>query len=229
MTNFLQREIVITEDGSNTLFVPGLDEHFHSTHGAIQESDYVFIRNGLSTLNKQKLVVLEAGFGTGLNALLTALNKGDREIRYFSLEKYPLTEKEYSRLNYPNLLPGSAREMFLGIHNCPWNTPAEITPGFQLTKLEVDLLCFDFADLPCFDLIYFDAFSPGKQAEMWEESVLKRIAAHTASKGVFVTYCAQGEVRRRLSRSGFLMQRIPGPPGKKEMLWGEKMHSCYPV
>jgi len=229
MNDFMQREIVITEDGSHTFFVPGMNEHFHSTHGAIQESNHVFIQNGLLKCNKQELVVMETGFGTGLNVLLTLMNLGERNIRYFSIEKYPLTDNEYNRLNYPALVSEGFHDLFLSIHQCEWNKEAEIVPGFRLTKLPADLTGFSFNGLPRFDLIYFDAFAPGKQPEMWQESIFSKIAEHTLPRGVFVTYCAQGEVRRTLTRVGFKMQRIPGPPGKKEMLLGEKTDSCHSI
>ncbi len=229
MNNLLQREIITTEDGSHTLYVPDLEEHYHSIHGAIQESDHVFIRNGLLKCNKQKLSVLEIGFGTGLNVLLSLINKGEREITYFSLEKYPLTAHEYTQLNYPDFLPGNTREIFLDIHRSEWNKATEIVPGFQLTKLHADLTGIDFESLPCFDLIFFDAFAPARQPEMWQEPVFFKIAEHTSPSGIFVTYCARGEVRRALTRVGFNMKRIPGPPGKKEMLFGEKTNSCHTV
>jgi tRNA U34 5-methylaminomethyl-2-thiouridine-forming methyltransferase MnmC len=229
MNDFMHREIIITEDGSHTLFVPELKEHFHSIHGAIQESNHVFIQNGLFQNNKQKLVVLETGFGTGLNVLLTLINRGARDISYFSIEKYPLTANEYNQLNYPALISESLQDLFLSIHQCEWNKEAEIVPGFRLTKVHADLTEFSFKSLPCFDLVYFDAFAPGKQPEMWKEPIFSKIAEHTSPQGIFVTYCAQGEVRRTLTRVGFKMQKIPGPPGKNEMLFGEKMDSCFSV
>jgi tRNA U34 5-methylaminomethyl-2-thiouridine-forming methyltransferase MnmC len=228
MNNFMQRKIMITEDGSHTLFLPELNEHFHSIHGAIQESNHVFIQNGLFKCNKKKLVVLETGFGTGLNVLLTLINRGERDISYFSIEKYPLTANEYTLLNYPVLISESSPDLFLSLHQCEWNKETEIVPGFRLTKIQADLTEFGF-NLPNFDLIYFDAFAPGKQPEMWTESIFSRIAKHTLPEGIFVTYCAQGEVRRTLTRVGFKMQKVPGPPGKNEMLFGEKTDSCYSV
>lgn len=229
MIDFMQREFIITEDGSHTLFVPELNEHYHSVHGAIQESRHVFIQHGLLKSNKQKLVVLETGFGTGLNVLLTLINRGERDISYFSIEKYPLAANEYSHLNYPALISESAEDLFLSIHQCEWNKEAEIAPGFRLTKIHADLTEFGFESLPHVDLVYFDAFAPGKQPEMWKEAIFSKIAAHTSPHGIFVTYCAQGEVRRTLTRVGFKMQRVPGPPGKNEMLFGEKEDSFSPV
>ena len=222
-THLMIRTIIETEDGSHTLYVPELEEHFHSTHGAIQESNHVFIKNGLLRCCKNEIKLLEVGFGTGLNALLTLINKGDKIIHYFSLEKYPLSINEYSQLNYPKLANGEWEQEFNLMHSCAWNKPVEIVPGFVLIKINEDLTTFDF-NLPLMDLIYFDAFAPGKQPEMWEESILSKIASQTSDGGVFATYCAKGEVRRSLIRSGFNMQRIAGPPGKMEMLYGEKDH-----
>ncbi|MGV8095284.1 MAG: tRNA (5-methylaminomethyl-2-thiouridine)(34)-methyltransferase MnmD [Mangrovibacterium sp.] len=223
MNDFTKREIVITEDGSYTFYVPELEEHFHSIYGAIQESNHVFIQNGLFKCKKQKLVVLETGFGTGLNVLLTLINKGEREIRYFSLEKYPLTANEYNRLNYPDLIPGNTQDLFLTIHQCEWNKEAEIVPGFLLTKLQADLTDFSFKSFPCFDLIYFDAFAPGKQPEMWAEPVFSKIAEHTSPKGIFVTYCAQGEVRRTLNQGRIFNATDSGTTRKKRDVIGREI------
>lgn len=219
----MERKIILTADGSHTLFVPELDEHFHSVHGAIQESMHVFIQNGLNAATKDELCIFEVGFGTGLNVLLTLANQGQKHIRYFSIEKYPLTEAEYSKLNFADLLSDQLAGQFQKMHACSWNEAHVIAPDFELTKLGSDLTTFNVSALPAFDLIYFDAFAPNKQADMWSEEIFRKLAEHTNFGGLFVTYCAQGEVRRKLIRSGFNMKRIPGPPGKKEMLFGEKI------
>ncbi|MGE4587546.1 MAG: tRNA (5-methylaminomethyl-2-thiouridine)(34)-methyltransferase MnmD [Mangrovibacterium sp.] len=226
MEHDLQRRLMLTEDGSHTIYVPELEEHYHSVHGAVQESVHVFIQNGLQRCQKQKLTILEAGFGTGLNALLSLAGRGKRDIHYISLEKYPLDESEYSRLNYSRFVPGTTQEQFLQLHLSAWNKPVEIVKGFRLYKLKTDLTKTNLSSLAPVDLIYYDAFSPRKQPEMWEETLFRKIAACTADEGIFATYCAQGEVRRRLNRSGFRMQRLAGPPGKKEMLFGEKSGSA---
>ncbi|WP_205461863.1 tRNA (5-methylaminomethyl-2-thiouridine)(34)-methyltransferase MnmD [Mangrovibacterium lignilyticum] len=218
----MERKIILTSDGSHTLFVPELEEHFHSVHGAIQESMHVFITNGLLNTSKPDICIFEVGFGTGLNALLTLANKGAKSVRYFSIEKYPLLPSEFEQLNFAKLLSGELQGQFQLMHQCEWNSPHIITPGFELTKLEADLTNFSFQDFPDFDLIYFDAFAPNKQGDMWAEDIFRNLSDHTNPRGIFVTYCAQGEVRRKLIRSGFEMQRIPGPPGKKQMLYGEK-------
>ena len=218
----MQRQIISTEDGSHTFYIPEMDEHFHSVHGAIQESEHIFIRNGLLRCSKKKIFIFEAGFGTGLNAFLTLVNRGDKEINYCSIEKYPLTPKEYEKLNYPQLLGASNNGIFLRMHRCGWNKPERIIQGFNLLKIKADLLETNLTDLPFFDLIYYDAFAPSKQPELWDEKILTAIASHTSRHGIFITYCAKGEVRRSLTRCGFKMQRLAGPPGKKEILYGEK-------
>lgn len=219
----MERLIITTADGSHTLFVPEMNEHFHSVHGAIQESMHVFIRNGLEQCAGLEITVFEVGFGTGLNALLSLVHMGNRQIRYYSIERHPLNEAEYHNLNLARQLSPDLEPYFVAMHRAPWNQCAEIKPGFTLCKIEDDFPDFSTAGLPLFDLIYFDAFAPDKQAEMWDEAIFAKLSAHTSPGGVFVTYCAKGEVRRRLIRSGFNMKRIPGPPGKKEMLFGQKI------
>ena len=218
--NDFNRNIVPTEDGSHTLYVPSIDEHYHSIHGAILESTHVFINNGLNVCTKSNITILEVGFGTGLNALLSLIYKGNKDIQYVGIEKYPLSENEIKMLNHGFLVDN---ELFRQIHLCDWNKAVMISENFNLTKLHTDFLKLDFSIFPSFDLIYFDAFAPEKQEEMWQEVNFYKIAQHTSIGGIFVTYCAKGEVRRRLERCGFKMTRIPGPPGKKEMLLGKKI------
>ncbi|WP_372775221.1 tRNA (5-methylaminomethyl-2-thiouridine)(34)-methyltransferase MnmD [Mangrovibacterium sp.] len=219
----MERKIILTADGSQTFFVPELNEHFHSVHGAIQESMHVFITSGLMGITKDEICIFEVGFGTGLNALLTLANKKpNQRIRYFTIEKYPLKPDEYNCLDYPRQIDPKLEPAFQLMLGSEWNLPVQIEPNFEFTKFHDDLTNFDFHGLPLFDLIYFDAFAPGKQQEMWTDALFSKLAAHTKAGGIFVTYCAQGEVRRSLIRSGFNMKRIQGPPGKKEMLFGEK-------
>lgn len=218
----MKRIIEVTEDGSHTLFIPEMDEHFHSVHGAIQESMHVFIENGLKKCSRQKINILEVGFGTGLNALLSLLYKGEKEVNYYSLEKYPLAEEEFMQLNYAQLLDTELQPVFLKLHQCEWNQKVGIIPGFHLTKIDTDLITADLSSFPKFDLVYFDAFAPNKQPEMWTDTILNKISAQCTTGSVFTTYCAKGDVRRSLQQNGYLMQRVPGPPGKKQMLFGEK-------
>lgn len=219
----MKRTIITTADGSHTLFVPEMNEHFHSVHGAVQESMHVFITSGLEKTTLPELVVFEVGFGTGLNALLTCVYRQNRRIRYYAIERYPLLPAEFDALNYSEYIADDTHTLLATMHRCDWNRPVEIAPGFELCKLEGDLTAFDLRALPPFDLIYFDAFAPDKQPELWEEPVFARLSAGTKPGGIIVTYCAKGEVRRRMMRSGFAMKRLPGPPGKKEMLFGQKV------
>ncbi len=219
----MKRNLIITEDGSHSLFVPEIEEHFHSTHGAMQESMHVFIKNGLKMCLEDELVIFEVGFGTGLNSLLTLANSEGKNISYISIEKYPLSEEEYCSLNYAEKLDANLQELFLRMHATKWNEWSTITPNFRLLKLEGDFCSLNYEQLPNFNLIYFDAFAPNKQDEMWNEENFRQLSQHTKKGGRFVTYCAQGEVRRKLMRSGFSMQRVPGPPMKRQMLVGEKL------
>ncbi len=220
----MQNKIITTEDGSHTIYVPQLDEHYHSTHGAVNESMHIYIHAGLKHQQKQKLNLLEIGFGTGLNTFLTlAISRQEkRKVNYFSIEKYPLSAGEYEKLNYPALIFPEQAGYFTALHEAEWNTECRITNDFQLKKIQADLKTFDFEGLPSFDLIYFDAFAPGKQPEMWTPEIFGKIAQRTNHGGVFVTYCAKGEVRRILNSFGFQMERLPGPVGKKEILRGTK-------
>ncbi len=218
----MQTEIKITEDGSHTLFVPEIDECYHSTHGAIQESRHIFIEAGLKQSSKKELSVLEIGFGTGLNAFLTLLEaeKERKTIHFKCLELFPVTVDNISQLNYPQLLDVDKKTYFQDIHNCEWNKSAKISTRFDIEKTQVDFthyVCSDF-----FDVCYFDAFSPEKQPEMWTEKSFKMLFDHANPNAVITTYCAKGSVRRAMKAAGFEVERLPGPPGKREMLRGRK-------
>lgn len=217
-------ELVKTADGSDTLFVKELGEHYHSTFGAVQESKHIFIGAGLRSCDKDPLIVFEVGFGTGLNAYLTLLEsiKTKQTIRYISVEKYPLAAKIWTNLNYPLLVPGGDEEIFNRIHEAGWNEQVAITSNFSIQKISSDFYELEYSELPLFDLIYFDAFSPDKQPELWETSVFRRLSDQCAPGGKIVTYCAKGVVRRSLNEVGFITERIPGPPGKREMLRGTR-------
>lgn len=214
-------ELKVTEDKSHTLYVPELDEHYHSTHGAIQESRHVFIEAGLLQMcQREHVSVFEIGFGTGLNALLTLLNAGPHcHVNYTGVEKYPLGSEITNKLNFSHQLSGST-DGFKKLHAAPWNVETEISNTFRLTKIEGDLLDFNTGE--GFDLIYFDAFAPEKQAEMWSEEIFAKVVKLMNPGAVFTTYCAKGRVRRMLQDLGLQVERLPGPPGKREMLRGIK-------
>jgi tRNA U34 5-methylaminomethyl-2-thiouridine-forming methyltransferase MnmC len=220
----MDKEFVITEDGSHTIYLPEMDEHYHSTHGAIQESLHIYINQGLFRVIKQEISILEIGFGTGLNAYLTYASSDLKKlnINYFSIEKYPLPEIEYLRLNYPSQIFPEYSDVFEKIHRAKWDSVVKISPEFSLQKVHTDLLSFEFNCLPQFDLVYYDAFAPGKQPEMWTDEIIQKVASTVKEDGILVTYCAKGSVRRAFSAAGFLMERILGPIGKKEILRGKK-------
>lgn len=214
----MKKEILKTTDGSYTLYVPELDETYHSTNGALQESNHVFIEAGLKFSALKKAAVLEVGFGTGLNALTTFKEAEKKEllIEFTSLEAYPLTWAEVSPLDYMNMEGYQEYSIpFEKMHSCDWGDFTAITPNFSLRKLNLKLQELTFENT--FDIIYFDAFAPQIQPELWTEEIFALMYKALKSKGVLVTYCAKGTVKRALKAVGFELQSIPGPPGKREM------------
>ena len=218
----MDRSLKMTEDGSHTIYVRGLDEPYHSTHGALQESMHVFIRQGLHTVNQPSVRILELGFGTGLNALLTLVESLplDKTIYYHAVEKYPLKESEYSQLNFERLVPQCPAGTLDQLHSCPWNKAVQISDRFTLYKEEAD---FTFMKPPPhINLIYFDAFSPDKQPGLWKEDVIGSIGRISDPGAVLVTYSSKGVVRRELNSCGFDVIKVAGPPGKREMIRATK-------
>ena len=212
-------KIIATEDGSSSLYLKELDETYHSIHGAIQESNHVFIEAGLNywvsnNPSATTVHILEFGFGTGLNAMLTSLNINDGlKAAYHSLEKYPISKKISSTLNYGEVLHNS--ELFIKIHNSKWDEDEKITPDFTLKKIEVD-----FRNYPTethYDIIYFDAFSPSKQPKLWTREIFEECYLLLNKGGVLVTYSAKGQLKRDLKSVGFMVESLPGPPGKFEI------------
>jgi len=217
-----EKEIVLsrTADGSMTLYVPALDEHYHSMNGAVQESLHVYLAAGLlhyiqnNEKIQRELQVLEFGFGTGLNAFLTALEAEKQKIKihYTALEKYPLLPEITDQLNYSE----TNRSLFHHIHRSAWEIPVVITPYFTLQKLEIDFATFDYSRR--YDVVYYDAFAPGKQPEVWSQELFDKIFSAMNPDGVLTTYCAKGSVRRMMQQAGFTVERIPCAAGKREML-----------
>jgi tRNA U34 5-methylaminomethyl-2-thiouridine-forming methyltransferase MnmC len=213
--------IITTSDGSHSLVNTALNETYHSTHGAIQESLHVFIKNGFDFLLQQntepEIHILEMGFGTGLNVLLTLQGRSHKKVFYTSLEAYPINVSIASQLNYPAALPGDDRNEFIRLHTLPWDRESEMNSNFYFTKLNTKL---EEAHLEQgkYDLVYYDAFAPSKQPAMWELSVLRKVAEAMKPNGVFVTYCAKGQLKRDLKSLGFFVETLSGPPGKKEMV-----------
>jgi tRNA U34 5-methylaminomethyl-2-thiouridine-forming methyltransferase MnmC len=215
--------LIITSDGSHTLYVPELKEHYHSIHGAVQESTFVFINNGFKTCMANPLNIFELGFGTGLNALLTAIEsiKGERMIRYTSFEKYPVSEETVKSLNHSLFAGKEGKTIYNSIHSAPWNISTDICRNFQLLKIMGDFTADPITG--SYDLIYFDAFGPDKQPEIWTDKIFEKIASVTNRDGIFVTYSAKGAVKRSLRSSGFKVSLLPGPPGKRQMIRAVKI------
>lgn len=213
-------ELKLTSDGSHTLYVPEIDENYHSTHGAIQESTHIFILSGLIYCKKNVLNILEIGFGTGLNALLTAIEaeKSGMKIHFCTLEKYPVPAETALKLNYSKITGGNA--LFEKIQNAGWDKNIEISNRFSINKINCDFTEALFSNQ--FDLVYFDAFSPEKQPEMWTEKQFQKIFDACNEGAILTTYCAKGAVRRALQSVGFMVERLPGPPGKREILRATK-------
>ncbi len=212
----MKREIIITSDGSSTIHLPDWDEQYHSKHGAIQESYHVFIENGLKQIQKDEVSILEIGFGTGLNCFITA-TESPKIINYIGVEAYPVAFEEIQQLNYASELKANKyQELFKKIHACSWEEKHKINKLFSLEKRKQFFR--DIDDVNTFDLVYFDAFGARVQPELWTEEVFAIMYKAMRNKGVLVTYSAKGSVRRAMQAVGFSVERLPGPPGKREML-----------
>ncbi len=219
-------EIIKSKDGSSTIYNSSLDEHYHSTHGAVQEAEHVFIDAGLKfRLQSQpkRLNVFEMGLGTGLNAILTAIhgNELKTEIDYSSIEAFPLEDIILEKLNYGDYWGSKGVSLFNMIHAIPWQQKSRLYPGFFFQKIQTDFESYDATQ--AFDLIYWDAFGPRVQPELWDEAIFEKLYAMCADGGVLVTYSAKGSVKRAMISSGFQVEKIPGPPGKREMLRATKI------
>ena len=219
----MKRQIIITSDGSTTIHLPAWNENYHSTHGAIQEAYHVFIEMGYKSVQKESFSILEIGFGTGLNAFITLLEtaKDQKKINYVGVEAYPVREDELLALNYVSELDTrNLSHKFEEMHLTPWNKPQEVTPNFTLTKRQ--MFFHNLHDVATFDLIYFDAFGARVQPDLWTEEIFGLMFTALKPGGKLVTYAAKGSVRRAMQVVGFVVERLPGPPGKREMLRGTK-------
>ncbi len=210
--------------------MPDWDEQYHSKHGAIQEANHVFLETGLSYFNKQypekkNISVLEMGFGTGLNALLTYYKAKDLNlaINYTGVEAFPISSEEAAAMDYASQLPdkSDALEIYNTLHSADWENEVAITANFNLTKRKQT---FDsIEDLDTFDLVFFDAFGPRVHPDAWTEEIFSIMYKALQYQGVLTTYCAQGAARRAMQAVGFTVERLPGPPGKREMLRASKI------
>ncbi|MBB6461332.1 tRNA (5-methylaminomethyl-2-thiouridine)(34)-methyltransferase MnmD [Flammeovirga kamogawensis] len=220
-------KVIETGDGSSSLYNEALNETYHSSHGALTESRYVFVQSGWDAIReaKKEVTILEVGMGTGLNVILMveqALKYPDVTIKMTTLEPYPLTAGLLQELNYTALLTDELTPYFEQIHSCNWEEEVAILPNFILTKKKETLETFIAPKNRGFDVIFFDAFAPNKQPEVWSVENLEKCFAATIDQGIFVTYCAKGQLRRDLVSVGYDVERYPGPPGKREMLRGWK-------
>ncbi len=221
----MERKIIKTSDGSSSVYLPQWDENYHSKHGAIQEAYHVFIKNGLDLFSDgSKLAVLEMGFGTGLNCFITYLEakKRNLNIDYIGLEGYPLETNMIFDLDHLKQLDAEIEtEAYSKIHSSSWDVTHNIDGNFKLAKQEV--MFENYQDHSVADLIYFDAFGARVQPELWTEVIFKKMYEALNDRGVIVTYAAKGSVRRAMQAVGLKVERLPGPPGKREMLRGRKI------
>ncbi len=218
----MKREIIITSDGSTTIHLPEWNEQYHSKHGAIQEAYHVFIKNGLDCFkNKAKISILEIGFGTGLNCFITYLEVQQKKLQidYIGVEAYPVKQEEIEKLNYVVALKAE-QQIFDKMHLLSWNEQHQLSTDFSLIKKEQ--FFEDINEINKFDLIYFDAFGARVQPELWTENMFNKMYKALKQNGILVTYSAKGSVRRAMQEVGFIVERLPGPPGKREMLRAAK-------
>ena len=219
----MKREIIVTSDGSTSIHLPEWDESYHSKHGAIQEAQHVFIKNGLSLFKGQSVSVLEIGFGTGLNAFITFLEskKTNQSIEYVGVEGFPLAVDEVLQMNYVQQLNADEYEFeFKHMHEAEWEKPVTIDAHFRLTKRKQMFAAI--TDVNQFDLIYFDAFGFRVQPELWSVEIFTKMYTALKSGGILVTYACRGPIKRAMMEAGFQIEKLAGPPGKREMLRGRK-------
>lgn len=212
-------ELKITNDGSHTVINKELNVSFHSTHGAIQESQHVYINTGLNSIREKKISILEIGFGTGLNALLTLINANANcsEIIYDTVEPHPVDDVLISSLNYLSVLNAEhLRDQFLAMHLCPWNVQTRISENFHFTKILGDIREVHIPST--YHLVYFDVFDPLSQPELWTENVFKKIYMLMNDGGTLVTYSSKVVVRRAMEAAGFEVEKVAGPHGKREIV-----------
>jgi tRNA U34 5-methylaminomethyl-2-thiouridine-forming methyltransferase MnmC len=214
----MQREIITTSDGSKTIQIVDWNEQYHSVHGAIQEAMHIYINAGLLSIKKENISVLEMGFGTGLNCFLTLEQalKSKLTINYTGVEGYPVTNVEHKALSYAAIIDTSITNYLNTIETCNWNEATTVYTSFLLHKVHS---LFETWQAPAntYDLIYFDAFSPNLQPELWTIAMFNNMFTALKTGGVLVTYCAKGQVKRNLKEAGFTIESLPGPVGKREI------------
>lgn len=223
LPNLMKREIIITDDGSTTIRIPEWDENYHSTHGAIQEAKHVFIKNGLNLFRSQDSIsILEIGFGTGLNTFITFLETLNKEkVNYVGVEAYPISADEVLQMNYVSELQATDfKPIFETMHNCSWEIENQMKTNFYLTKRKQFFQ--DIEDKNSYDLVYFDAFGFPLQPELWSETIFKKMYDALLPNGVLVTYACRTPIKNAMLAAGFSIEKLPGAPGKREMLRATK-------
>ncbi len=218
----LKKKIIVTSDGSHSISIEDWGETYHSIHGAIQESRHVYIQNGLHKFNHQNAIrVLEFGFGTGLNALLTMqeITQHNQILEYHTIEAFPLQKEEYELLDYSNNLKDfeAAETLFKKSHDCSWGNFVSLSDAIQLHKINARFEEVDVLE-NYFDLVYFDVFGYQFQPDLWTEAIFKKAFDSLKTGGILVTYACRSIIRRNMKSVGFLVERVPGPPGKREMI-----------
>lgn len=219
----MKREIIQTQDGSTTIHLPEWNESYHSKHGAIQEAYHVFIKNGFSLLEGMSISVLEIGFGTGLNAFITYLEakkSSNQAINYVGVEAYPVVLEEALQMNYAQEIDEKECQVFELLHQSDWEKKNLISPEFTLTKRKQFFQ--DINDSNAFDLIYFDAFGFRVQPELWSEAIFAAMYKALKVNGVLVTYACRTSIKNAMLSAGFSVEKLPGAPGKREMLRATK-------
>jgi tRNA U34 5-methylaminomethyl-2-thiouridine-forming methyltransferase MnmC len=217
----MDRKIILTGDGSHSVYTPDLETTYHSRYGAITESKHVFIDCGLMRVleKHEQLSVFEMGFGTGLNALLTMIEseKKERKIRYHAVEKFPLEKSYVEEINYCQQLDRPGLQVFFReLHNCVWEEDIFLFPSFIIHKIKADIN--SYTPDHRFHLIYYDAFAPAVQPELWTESLFRKLFSALLPGGMLLTYCSKGDVRRAMLAAGFSVEKLPGPPHKREII-----------
>ena len=223
----MKREIIQTNDGSTTIHLPEWNESYHSKHGAIQEAYHVFIKNGLSLFQRQTISVLEIGFGTGLNCFITYVEskKNNQSIDYVGVEAYPVALDEAMQMNYPKEIEETETAIFNQMHECHWEQKNAVSANFTLTKRQQFFQ--DIKDVDAFDLIYFDAFGFRVQPELWSEELFAAMFKALKPNGVLVTYACRTSIKNAMLSAGFSVEKLPGAPGKREMLRATKCKNIF--
>ena len=228
----MNREIKTTSDGTKTLYINELNENYHSHHGALQEARHVFIDHGLKHLNNYEINILELGFGTGLNVLVTIdeFLKTDKNhiIKFFTIEKYPVNNSEIDELGYDSFFENpKMKEYYRQIHACEWNKTTEILPNFFFTKYNTDFFELKNLDLPKINLVYYDCFGARVQPDLWEKPLFEMVSDKMEVGGLLTTYSSKGSVRRILQELNFKIEKKAGPPGKREMINAVKLNEGF--